>query len=269
MARTLPAGCSSQLVGTDLNRDCDDLDLVLQVFNVRAARYALEHPHAATARATAETGLPNASLAGLRIGTCTDTEVACTEDAQCGADATCFFPPGSCVLDTGKECCLTRDPQTEQAPTRHSRVFGEKEVCVKPPSVLIATCHKVLGACQNADECRGLDADAKCIDTKQGAGRQAQPLAKRNAGAKVLVAAGRCVEPLVPSCTSSSDCPAGSVCRRQRCERRQAPCRTRCRLSSRHVPFGRSHRDRRGHRRRRGAGRGRQLPLQVEPGPGR
>ena len=205
----IPAGCSSQLVGTDLNRDCDDLDLVLQVFNVRAARYALEHPHAATARATAETGIPNASLAGLRIGTCTDTEAACTEDAQCGADATCFFPPGSCVVDTGRKC----DPK---------RQCSAREVCFPPQS---GTCHKILGACQNADECRGFAADAKCIDTKQGTGRQAQPLAKRNAGAKVLVAAGRCVEPLVQSC-ATSDCPAGSVCRQQQCERRDAPCRT-------------------------------------------
>ncbi len=202
-------GCSSQLAGTDLNRDCDDLDLVLQVFNVRAARYALEHPHAATARATAETGIPQ----------CVARRAPDRHLHRYGGGVHRRRPVRSrrdMLLPAGK---LRRGHRQEVRP--ETPVFGAGSVF--PATVR----HLSQGLGRVSERGRMSRLRRRREVHRHEAGHRAPgPTAReRNAGAKVLVAAGRCVEPLVQSC-ATSDCPAGSVCRQQQCERRDAPCRT-------------------------------------------
>jgi hypothetical protein len=113
----------AQQGGADLNGDGDAADLVLQVFSADVA--------AATSPAEAST-----PLAGASTGVCSDTGAGCASDSNCGPGATCFVPPGACILDLGAPCAVGEDCGTGQfcrEQTWHGRVSGAGRVRGRRP----------------------------------------------------------------------------------------------------------------------------------------
>ncbi len=205
-------GCQPSDHGTDLDHNGDATGLVLQFFNVEAAR----HDPGSTVDASPAT----TALSAVGEGTCTTTGDACTSDANCGAGA-CIVPPGTCTIDLGIPCANDGDCAADSG-------------CLAPNAGRTdrSTCHRIGEPCRTSNECRAADPRAVCRDSKQKTVRLLQPLAKRRAGEKILVGTNRCVETSAKRCAGNPDCPRGWSCStRGVCERHHGPCRP-CRRAS-------------------------------------
>jgi cysteine-rich repeat protein len=215
--------------GEDLNADGDADDLVLQIFNVRAAKafMAAQGVGAGTsaragvlpryARTLAVDSLVFAgeltTVAAVSAGICTDTGVACANDGSC-PDGTCFVPPGGCIADLGDPC----NPQNKEScdPGQFCQpILGQ------PGD---GTCHELQGQCRSDADCTAL---AVCNDTGQKFQRLVAPLSTQTAGDQMFVGAGRCVEDFGTPCLSDDECKSGQFrAEAGTCQREHAKCVT-------------------------------------------
>lgn len=180
------SGCPSG--GEDLNGDGDNLDLVLQVFNVRQAAQNLP---ATTAVAAASKGI------------CTNSGLSCASDDNC-TPGKCFVPPGGCIRDLHIIC----DPSAPACTTGFCQPNG--------PGT--GTCRVVDGPCRPHAQC-GMG--GVCQGTDQAVNRLVGPLAQ-HAASTVFTTAGHCVEDLQTPCTG---CGAGEFCLGATCHREHGTCR--------------------------------------------
>jgi cysteine-rich repeat protein len=231
----------------DLNGDLDADDLVLQVFNVRAAAALPLAGNGTLARATGTTGVDGEAamrrpLAAVSAGVCTNTGAACASDEQCGGGGdpgiSCFVPPGGCILDLGTACDPTRDGACGLdafcEPTLGSPGSGR--------------CKRQTGPCASDADCT---AGAACSNAGQSLQRLVGPLSQVGGGGEVFTSAGRCLDvddPASACCASDDACASGEACdlgeRPARCGGRGSCRRDRglC-MANRECPAGSTCRD--------------------------
>jgi Tol biopolymer transport system component len=227
-AGTETTGCPEG--GRDLNGDGDASDVILQVFNARAA---LESPDDGFARTSP---LQNGGgvlppLGSITSGLCSNSGEACSTSGECGGGV-CFAPPGRCLQNLGNPC----------NPAAPVACPGD-QACLGEPGA--TTCRADLGSCTSDADCRAgescTDADAcSCgpseaapqiavlddvIADEQRTARLIGPLSARGVASAVFPGSGRCVRQLGPC--EEARCPAGSVCARADvCEQFQGSCRS-------------------------------------------
>ncbi len=202
--------------GTDLNRDGDAGDLVVQVLNVRQACHTGDIAHACHVLAAASAGI------------CTNTAESCATDASCDCPAagagclpgTCFVPPGGCIRDRARPC----DPSCRPGDSVCGPRCTPDEFCqprLGQPHE--GSCHAVEGPCGSSADCVE---GAVCNASDQGFQRLAGPLVRLNGGAVVFTSAGHCVESLASACAAAPDCGPGAFCQKGACRRDHGACRT-------------------------------------------
>jgi len=206
----------------DLNDNGTTNDLVLQTFNVRMAEAQGFAPVVASlmsaprrfARTTVQGSAVHAQAltvtGAMAAGICTDTGLACATSAACPA-GTCFVPPGGCILDLGTSCGVDSG-------------CGAGEFCQPiAGSPGQGTCEKVVGTCLSQSDCSGA---AVCNDAGETFQRLVGPLSAQSAHGELFTGAGRCVEDLGTSCTSTADCATPAFCGNGTCQRAQRTCKT-------------------------------------------
>jgi cysteine-rich repeat protein len=209
--------------GEDLNDNGTTNDLVLQTFNVRMAeqgfaplvslisspkRFARTVVQGAAVHAQALT-VTGAMAAGI----CTDTGQACATSSTCPA-GTCFVPPGGCIENLGTTC----------NPTLPNPGCNAGEFCQPiAGSPNQGTCEEVVGSCLSQSDC---PASTVCNDAGETFQRLVGPLSEHSMHGELFTGAGRCVEDLGTSCTSTADCAAPAFCLNGTCQRAQSTCKT-------------------------------------------
>ncbi|MBX3023667.1 hypothetical protein KF840_02030 [bacterium] len=208
----------------DLNQD-GKLGLVLQSFNVRAARAA--HAAATAGAAAVGSGGSNGAvtvLGAIATGVCTTTGEPCVAADACGSGGECYLPPGGCLVDLGTTCDFL-DP----AIANHGCPSG---AFCEPTRFGRGRCRVQQGPCASDADC---SAPAHCSDGGTSLQRLLAPFTDRSADdGQLFVGSGRCVEDLGTACSrGGSACAAGLSCDvadaasgRRTCQRRYGTCRT-------------------------------------------
>lgn len=196
----------------DLTGNGDKTQLVKQQFNVRSAADAGGGDGRAAGRAGDEGR--TALVGAISTGICTDTGAACASRGDCGAGASCFVPPGECVVDLGSPCDLSGLGQS-------ANPCAEGQVCVPTGEPGKGTCYLYRGSCETDANC---PVPARCQPAGQDRHRVIAPLATARGGGEVFLSAGRCIEDLgagcdlsAPACGPGEQCvasTAGATCRR-------------------------------------------------------
>jgi cysteine-rich repeat protein len=185
--------------GVDLNGDGDLGDLVVQVFNVRQAC------HSGSVAGTCK------AIAAASAGICTDTGVACVDDAACPGGE-CFLPPGGCVENLGTSCDPVSQAGCLGAPQFCQPVLGSPNQGI---------CHTVGAACRSDDDCTG---PAFCSRPAEDLHRLMDPLGNAEDASVVFTGAGLCTENFAIACATSDDCETGQFCGDGTCQRQHGVC---------------------------------------------
>jgi Tol biopolymer transport system component len=183
----------------DLTNNGDYVQLVKQVFNVRTVPAARE-PSGALRAVRAESGSVTV-IGAVSTGICSDSGAACAGDMDCSAPASCFVPPGECVVDLGRACSLSALGQSGTS-------CGANEVCVPTGEPGKGTCHLHQGVCETDASCT---APARCKPADRNLHRLVAPLSGVRSD-EVFLAAGRCSEDLGTPCDGADACGSGERC---------------------------------------------------------
>jgi cysteine-rich repeat protein len=151
-------------------------------------------------------------VAGAGAGVCSDTGDACSTDAECDSQASCFLPPGACLLDVGPVCELTDSPESG---------CPVGTFCVPDPGLTTGSCHERQGQCKSDGDCSG---GAFCSDAAQDIQRALAPAKDGGKGEQLFTSKGLCLENVGPSCASSADCAAGQLCEAGSCQIAHGTC---------------------------------------------
>lgn len=181
---SMTSGCSGG--GTDLNRDGDAGDLVLEVLPA----------------ADGDGKIANAPA--VPQGVCSTDGRPCVDATDCGQDGACFTPPGDCIVPTAGVC-------DESTPCQGG-AFCDPEG---------GRCKRRVGTCTSDLNC---PVGARCRPSAQDHVRLRDPLAPPQGGGVAFIGSGRCVEQLSRTCVAVSECRRGDLCRDGHCARERGTC---------------------------------------------